>query len=401
MARLKIRHLVPKPGRGGGMRYYWQPSAALREAGWTTVRLNDDLAKAVAEAEARNAELDAWRAGTATGPDERPAEAGPAHGSVAHLVALWRDDEAYRELKPNSKRVYDWAIDVVLEWTDAGREPARAVTGRVCKKLYSTLRRSHPHKANMVLTVMRLLFKFGLGEGLVSHNPATTVTMRGTEPRVAIWLWHQTTLFVDQADELGYPSVGDAVMLGRGLGQRLGDTLDRIWVARQDGSHRVRQTKTGTIVNVPEMPWLSRRLDQARARLDALGCTCPQIVVNEKTGDRYGLRVFQERFNLVRAAAAAREAKLIKAGELPAPNPELIGQLPIAELRFQDLRDTAATALAEASCSIPHICSITGHSLTSATNLLRHYLAMTDELAREAIAKAIAHEEERSRRAEG
>lgn len=43
--------------------------------------------------------------------------------------------------------------------------------------------------------------------------------------------------------------------------------------------------------------------------------------------------------------------------------------------------------LAEAGCTVPEICSITGHTLANATKILERYLARTNVLARSAIAK--------------
>ena len=54
-------------------------------------------------------------------------------------------------------------------------------------------------------------------------------------------------------------------------------------------------------------------------------------------------------------------------------------------LHFNDLRGTAVTLLTEAGCTIPQVCSITGHTLESANRILRHYLASTEAIAKAAI----------------
>lgn len=56
----------------------------------------------------------------------------------------------------------------------------------------------------------------------------------------------------------------------------------------------------------------------------------------------------------------------------------------------QDLRDTAVTCLARAKCTLPEICQITGHTLQSATQTLKHYLSSHPDLADNAIEKLIA-----------
>lgn len=57
----------------------------------------------------------------------------------------------------------------------------------------------------------------------------------------------------------------------------------------------------------------------------------------------------------------------------------------IERLHFHDLRGTAVTMLAEASCWVPQITAIAGHSLKSVTTILEGYLARTGTLAQEAI----------------
>lgn len=60
---------------------------------------------------------------------------------------------------------------------------------------------------------------------------------------------------------------------------------------------------------------------------------------------------------------------------------------------FMDTRDTAVTKLAEAGCTIPEICAITGHDEESAYKVLKHYLALNGSMADAAIAKFVAFEE--------
>ena len=63
--------------------------------------------------------------------------------------------------------------------------------------------------------------------------------------------------------------------------------------------------------------------------------------------------------------------------------------LPKAEkaeyLRFNDVRCTAVTLLAEAEHGNLRICAVTGHTLQSATRILEKYLAMTPALSKAAI----------------
>ena len=62
----------------------------------------------------------------------------------------------------------------------------------------------------------------------------------------------------------------------------------------------------------------------------------------------------------------------------------------LAEKRYQDLRDTAVTRLALAGCSMAEIAAITGHSIPSITQIIKHYLVLQPEMADAAIAKLSA-----------
>ena len=68
------------------------------------------------------------------------------------------------------------------------------------------------------------------------------------------------------------------------------------------------------------------------------------------------------------------------------------------DLHFHDLRGTAVSMLAEAGCTVPEICSITGHTLKSATQILELYLSRTRSLATTGIVKLNEHSRNKNRR---
>ena len=61
--KIKVPYLVTRKGRGGVLRFFWQPSAALRAKGWRPVSLGTDDLAAIAGARQLNADLQAWREG--------------------------------------------------------------------------------------------------------------------------------------------------------------------------------------------------------------------------------------------------------------------------------------------------------------------------------------------------
>ncbi len=56
-------------------------------------------------------------------------------------------------------------------------------------------------------------------------------------------------------------------------------------------------------------------------------------------------------------------------------------------LKYLDLRDTAVTRLALAGCSMAELSAITGHSLKTIQEIMKHYLVIQLEMADAAIAK--------------
>lgn len=51
------------------------------------------------------------------------------------------------------------------------------------------------------------------------------------------------------------------------------------------------------------------------------------------------------------------------------------------------LRHSCVVQMARASCEVPEIASVTGHSLSSVTTILSHYLPRDSQVARNAQAK--------------
>ena len=395
MGTLKTpRHFIEKPG-ADGPRWFWQPSSKLRKAGWSQTRVAEGgtLDQAFAECEAINARLDAWRAGADPGPNGRPAKRKARPQTLGRVIEEFLKAEEFLDKRPDTRREYErLCTKVIAPW--AGDTRPDLIEAPRVKRFYRALQRRDAHgrpatlsQANATIRVLSLLYRFAISEGFAKANPTADIRLKGTPPRVAIFLPRQIDLLVEAADLLDLPSIGDAVLCGKYLGQRQADLLGHTWVRRQNGRHYMRQSKTGTQVEPREVPRLAARLDAARARLNGWDCDCPHILVCEATGRRWGRDNFRHRFAEVRAAAAAEEQRRYT---LPP------GARPLSNLWFSDLRDTAATGLAEAGCTIPEICAITGHSLKSATAILEHYLKLTGELADNAIRKLIDYETARS-----
>lgn len=377
------RYLVTKPGRAGTMRYFWQPSRALRKEGWRPRRLPDDPAEAAAMAIALNAELDASRLAART--DAAPIDA-RRNLTLDQLIHRYRADPAFLELRPKTRRGYEQCLELLRQW--AGDAPLLRISPQAVQRFYRAMHAKTPAYANATITVLRLLFNFyartrRAGEPHL-HNPAALPRLKGSrriEPR--IWTPAQRDTIIAAADALGRPSIGDAVMLNYWVGQRLGDILTLRRDAIRDGRLVLRQSKTGAGISLPlaTIAPVMARLDAAtarnargwragRANEKSASITATTLVVSEETGRSYTADNFQKVFARVRDHANLRQ------------------------LWFMHLRHTSVVRLAEAGCSHLEVASITGHEPATVARILRHYLQPTAALADHAFEKRLAYEEQ-------
>lgn len=249
--------------------------------------------------------------------------------------------------------------------------------------------------------------KFTFRENL-GVNPAQDLQMATPPPRIRFGTRTEIETLVAVADYIGIPESGDMTMLGVWSGQRQGDRLALEDFGLHKGRRRFRQAKTGAIVSVLEAPELERRLAASAERRRAakaealLGAEADErpaierrfkrVILNEHVDQRYNKcqwQTFQGQhyshvFAKVRAIAVAGIRHENGVDWIVKPCPSL------ADFQEPDLRDTAVTWLALADCTIPEICAITGHELTSATRVLKHYLAVHPEMADSAIRKMAA-----------
>lgn len=378
MARVKIRHFVELPG-AQGPRYFWQPSSALRKAGWRPKRLADDRRAAIHEAEALNAELDAWRRG------EAPAIAAPKvpatirqPGTLGAVIADYKTSRFYPK-NPKTRRAYLQNIAVIEEW--AGQAPARAISKQRVEVLYAKLYAKTPSKANAVITMLRILLSHAMRlDDSILTNAAANPGLIGQRKTGRIWPREAVDLFVEVADHLGHHSVGTAVMVNHWLGQREADILAMPRTAYRNGWFMVRQNKTDARVGIPHSAKVKARVEQELQRqalrlgaeADSDKVAHPTLLVCETTGAAWKEDHFRHVFAEIRAAMVE---------EWPAFFLEDDTQVDTAKLWFMHLRHTAVTELAIVGCAVPQIAGITGHTPKSVEQILSRYLVRTAALA--------------------
>jgi integrase len=236
-------------------------------------------------------------------------------------------------------------------------------------------------------------------------NPSLELKLPKPPVRLVIYTDSEIRTFIAVADHLGRASIGDSLMLGLFTGQRQGDRLQLEDTGLVDGRRIFRQSKTKVTVAIAETPQLHERLEKAQARVAEivlkLGLEKEKrpitVVVDETTGRAWNSNTYHHVFVDIRADAVAgiidEEATAAARAEgrndpgpiwLIPPCPSLAGK------HDQDIRDTAVTWLARAGATLPEIASITGHSLASIHNIMKHYLALSPELGDAGIKKLVA-----------
>ena len=369
-----VPYLVQKPGKNGP-RWFWQPGAKLRAAGWKTTRLSDDRKEARQQAQDMNAELDQRRKDT--GLVYPPVDAGSLAppvlqaGSVNQLILEYKTSSRFLELAPSTQRTYDQGlVRIAAAWGDA---PAAALSRKLIQDFYDRLRQHSPAVANNVIRTLRILLSFGVDQGYLDGNPASKPRMKGLKKTDNLWTAEHVEIMVRTADAMGLHGMGTAILINSWMGQRLGDILALSWLRYRDGCFHIEQNKTRARVELPvdDVPALRDRLAEERARNQARSVPQTRVIINDRTGRPWpSITYFSATFQQIRNQAVLE-------------NPDCPG---LDRVLFRSLRHSAVTWLAEAGCETAQIAAITGHSLDSAQRIIDIYLIRTKQLAKSAFA---------------
>ena len=394
----------------GGIRYYWEPNGPQRKAGWEPLKFGFDLVAAVKGSEARNLEIEGWRAGGA-----KPA----AVKKIVKRQTFGAMLKAYREqrlpmLAASTQRTAKTPLDRLEAW--AGDMPCGWVTRQRVRKLRDAIAPFDPetktygglgHQAAFhVLEQGRTVCKWGEAEGWLESNPFTAFGLGKPPPRQIIWEDHHRQAFVDAAIALDppLPSVALAIEIGLYIGQRQADVLklsrsswkpipERKFRNRPDLYHQllqdpaaidpngpnpgevmglyVRQGKTSRHVGIPIEGDMRRRIEAAIGA----NITSTAIVVCERTGQPWAQDNFQH--NIVRVRDKAIELAT-KAGDA-----DLAAEL--AVLQFKDLRRSCVVVLGELGLEPGNISGVTGHKLATIMSILETYMPRTEAMAAGAV----------------
>lgn len=228
--------------------------------------------------------------------------------------------------------------------------------------------RDRPREADNRLTVLSGVFAYAARKGRIKDNPLTGFERIYSADRSdMIWTASDIKTFMADAPL----ELQEAMILALHTGQRYGDLIRLRW-SDYTGEHvSLKQNKTKARVTIHASTALRRMLDGMERRgpyiLTRADC---RPWFTEKNDKELGKQW---------------SAHMVACDLRPDGYGELSKAAKAKHLRFNDLRGTAVTLLSEAGNGIPQICSVTGHTLQSATRILEKYLAMTPALSKAAI----------------
>lgn len=429
-ATISIPLVTLRPDGLGGFRPRYVASARHRRLGFKGEDLRHpdgrwfSLDECAAWSAARLAEIADLAAAT---PRERRAALRAALGpTVGELFDAWFKTQRMKgEAVVEGRKERRPLAATTVEYYKAGRErirelddgliwnsPAAAVTARILgDEARGVLHRIEVarglHVARCVRATGSACWAWAKGAKLVAHNPWKDLdyTLPVPAARVRYGSIAEMQHLVRAADLLEtrhaqtgeivrtYRDVGDAIVLGLWSGQRQADRLALVdGQETADGIVFQQRKKHGQPLLIPNAPELRTRLAALRARRAGWKINYPNVLLNEEARAPWSPWWYRHCFARVRDAAVKgiHPDGTLGLGKHD-KGPWRLEPMPsLADFHDQDLRDTAVTWLALAGCTKPEIAAITGHSLGTIDEILKHYLGLHPDLARSAIGKLTA-----------
>lgn len=281
-------------------------------------------------------------------------------GTFAGLIRAYSTSPEFDELADSTKAEYRRMLAKV-EAKFGKMQEAALENPRVRRAFYewraSVHRKSGAREGDNVLSIISAVLSWGVQNGRISHNYVSGFRrLYKADRSEIIWLPEHIAAFTQAA----YLELWHAMMMGLHTGLREGDMLALTWNQYDRKRITVRPSKTkkrtGRIVSIPCTEALKEMLDNIERR--------NLTILTNSRGQPWTNRYFQAQWRKTMDAAG-------------------LG----LDLRFNDLRGTAVTMLAEAGCTPSEMAAITGHSLKTASIILDRYQARTAHLADSAIAR--------------
>lgn len=332
----KIRYVTRRVSAGGKERWYWQ------RPGHKLVRLPNNPLERNTLALKLNAAAD------------KKEPAAFERGTIGWVVAMYKQSDRYKALKPGTIKYYKRYL------RDIESLGAHLPFSAFSRQEVIDFIESYPavHQRRQVAAVLKNLFGVARYRGIVQIDETNDLRLPTTKPRDRLWTDEEIEAWMKAAAS-DDPHMLTAFMLLRFTAQRPSDVLAMTWAHYRGGAIRVRQQKTGTLIDVPCHPDLAAHLDSAPRT--------SMMLVSYRGKEVKYLR-FNERWRRITRRAGIEGAQA------------------------RDLRRTAMVNMALAGATTPQIASVSGHSIDETQRILETYLPRNRELAEAAIKRLADHQ---------
>lgn len=264
---------------------------------------------------------------------QRPSNS--IEGTMAFLVEQYLSGPYFAKLKDNTKIEYRRYCDKIR--AKGGSTFVDEVTTPMIYEMRNEMAAT-PRAADMMVAVLRILFRLAMELGYRQDNPAKEVrALRPPTEQQSYEPWPQDV--IDAALKSAPAHIATPIMLALHTGQRLSDVLKMTWGDIDDDGVKVRQDKTDERVHVFLHPDLAAYLATLQKR--------PGRIALNTHGQPWTVDGFKASFGAKKAA------------------------LGLAGHTFHGLRHTAASKLYEAGCDVEEIMAITGHTTET---MVRRYI---------------------------
>lgn len=377
----------------GSWRVWWEPEAAVKKLGFTSVELD---AKAPIKAARRARELnDQVDQARLTGSAPR-SKRGPV--CIEDVVEDFRRSVQWDQLAAKTRVSYDKGFRLIIaKWGDV---PVQDFTKPMARTWYESLYRDAGQwQAAALIRLLSILMAHAelRGHRPENSNPCYRLGVSIPKGRSRVATWEEYDALQAAAQRVGLPSIGVLAALSMLAGQRETDCMQAlrgdftaqpvtwpgaagpvdVWV--WDLS-RSKTGAAGKIMLHPELAPMVAGILARPAPADA------RLVIEERLGRPYDEDLFQSRWGEVRAAAVA-------GGEGTNPCPSL------ASLQFRDLRRSFSAHSRRGGASVDDAGDVLGNSAAKNARIKGTYMPPEFFTAARAVA-AVARPETKEERKE-
>ncbi|MBV8575547.1 MAG: tyrosine-type recombinase/integrase [Acetobacteraceae bacterium] len=273
-------------------------------------------------------------------------------GSIAWVIHRYCDSDQYAALSAGTVKYYRRFLREIEALGPA--LPFASFTRRVVVNFIETYTKRHQRR--QAAAVLKNLFGIARYYGIVTTDEAAGLRLKTTPPRDRIWTSEEVARWLEAAArEDPHMSTAFLIMILQFSALRPSDVLKMSWPQYSGSAIRLRQQKTGALLDFPVHPVL-------REHLDTLPHSSTSLTIVAYRGRPVKYLRFNERFRRI-----AERARI--------------------DAQAPDLCRTAMVRMAEAGATVPQIASVSGHSIEATQRILETYLPRNRDLAEIAITR--------------